>query len=301
MMSYLLGATSLKYHYLAFIASGFTLVISLAIVWVPETPRFHVAKGNAPKALKTLQFLRGHNVDPKEELIEIEEAITTQEKLSCLEVLKELPKRSVYLPFMLVMLLMFFQQFSGINALVFYSAPILQSAGFGSNSAFLALMTVGITSLLATFLNTLIIDLFGRKLLLMTSATLMAFSSYGLGLVMQETALKSVAIVSVIVFQAGFCIGYGATPWIMLPELIPLRVRGLLGGVIAAFNWGCASLITGFYFVISNKIGADIAWWIFAGINGLSVGFVAFFLPETKGKKLEITEKLFTNNYKFCT
>ena len=302
LIAYGLGAVpGLMYYHLAFIASGFTLIISLAVIWLPETPRFLIAKGNTPKGLKTLQLLRGYKINANEELVEIEDAIATQEKLSCVEVLKELPKRNVYLPFLLVILLMFFQQFSGINALNFYSAEDLQKAGFGSNSPFLALMTVGITSLLATFANTLIVDLFGRKVLLITSALLMTASSFGLGLVMRQPDLKVIAIVSVIVFQIGFCIGYGATPWIMLPELIPLCVRGVLGGIIAAFNWGCASLIAGFYLVTSEKIGADTVWWSFAGVNAISVAFVAFFLPETKGKKLETMEKQFLSDYKLCT
>ena len=299
---YCVGAIPhVKFYLTAFIASGMTVLVLLFVVWIPETPRYLVTKGKIEKALKTLAFLRGPKIDAREELVEIEGAIAKQQKLSYKEFFREFSKKNVYLPFILMFFIMTFQQLSGINAIVFYSAPILQDAGFGKDSRFIALLTVGLTSLLATIANTLIVDLFGRKLLLMTSATIMALSSFGIGLVLRFPSLHPIAILSVIGFQVGFCIGYGAIAWILIPEMIPLRVRGYLGGILVSVNRASAAITTGFYFVYADNIGEDVAWWTFAGINAVSLAFVAFFMPETKGKKLETMEKEWLSNYKLCS
>lgn len=289
------------FYQTAFVASGITVILLPAIFLLPETPRYLITKGKPKEALKTLLFLRGTGVNVQEELLEIEEAIAKQRKLSCGETLRELTHRNVYLPFILMVFIMIFQQTSGVNAVVFYSAPILHEAGFGKNSNFVAALTVGLTTLIFTLVNTLSVDFFGRKILLLASGTVMSLSSLGLGYAMRYPNLSPLAVASVIGFQIGFCIGYGAIPWIMIAEMIPLRVRGTLGGVLAAVNWGFAALVTGFYFVYANSIGHDVAWWTFALMNLISVAFVAIFLPETKGQKLEIMEQQMMNRYKFCT
>ena len=297
---YCVGAIpGLMFYHTAFIASGMTVLALLFVVWIPETPRYLVIKRKTEEALKTLKFIHGPKIDPREELVEIEGAISKQQKLSYKEFFEECSKKNVYLPFILMFFIMLF---SGLNVIIFYSAPILQDAGFGKDSRFIALLTVGLTSLLATIANTLIVDLFGRKLLLMTSATIMALSSFGIGLVLRFPSLHPIAILSVIGFQVGFCIGFGTISWILIPEMIPLRVRGYLGGILVSVNRASATIISGFYFVYADSIGKDVAWWTFAVVYVISLAFVAFFLPETKGKKLETMEKEWLNsNYKLCS
>ena len=274
----------------------------LIVIWLPETPRFLIAKKNFTKALKVLVFLRGPKINAQEEITEITGAIAKQKKLSCMETLLEMRHRSVYLPFILMFMVMFFQQFSGINVIAFYGEIILKNAGLSQEMAkYMALLSIGFFPVVFTLANTLIVDLCGRKILLLTSALIMAFSSYGLGLFNRYNSLSILGIVSMICFEFGFCIGYGAIPWIMIAEMIPLRVRGQLGGILTGFNWGCGALITGFYFVYVEYVGADYAWWTFGFLNIASFVFVAIFLPETKGKKLEVMEKQFVSNYKLCT
>ena len=241
-------------------------------------------------------------MNAQEEMTEIEVAITKQKKLSCSETLRELRHRSVYLPFLLMLVVMFFQQFSGINAIAFYGDIILKDAGLSDKMAkYMGLVAVGLCPVIFTLATTLIVDYFGRKSLLMVSAFFMVLSSFGLGLFNRYSSLHALGIVSLIGFEFGFSIGYGAIPWIMIAEMIPLRVRGLLGGILATFNWSCASMITGLYFVFAQYVGPCYVWWTFSLLNMSSLAFVAFFLPETKGKKLEAIERQFVNNYRLCT
>ncbi|XP_003389392.2 PREDICTED: facilitated trehalose transporter Tret1-like [Amphimedon queenslandica] len=292
----------IEYYQTAFIAAGMSCIAFLIVIWLPETPRFLIAKENFKKALKVLVFLRGPTMNAQEEIAEIEGAIAKQKKLSCIETLREMRHRSVYLPFILMLMVMFFQQFSGINTIAFYGEIILKDAGLSQEMAkYMALLSIGLCPVIFTLPTVLTVDLVGRKILLMASALIMGFSSYGLGLFNRYENLNILGIVSMICFEFGFSIGYGPIPWIMIAEMIPLRVRGQLGGILVGFSWGCAALITGFYFVYVEYVGADYAWWTFGFLNIASFAFVAFFLPETKGKKLEVMEKQFLNNYKLCS
>ena len=103
--------------------------------------------------------------------------------------------------------------------------------------------------------------------------------------------LAPVAITSLMLFFAAFSIGWGPVPWILIGELIPLHVRGF-GNTLATFtNWGSAAIVLGFYFSYSEFVNLWFAWWTFSVINIIGVLFVAFFVPETKGKTLEDISK----------
>ena len=296
----------MSFYTTAFIACGLTLIVALFMIWVPETPLFLVAKGDNEQANKVLKWLRGPQIDVRNELKEINDTVSQQHKLSLVEFLKTLTQRNVYLPFVLMLFVMMFQQFSGINALIFYAASIFKTAGFGENSEYVALFSVGFTATFFTFVAVFLIDLFGRKILLFVSALTMALSSTGIGVSMfyQDcdvcSNMNALAVVSVIVFEMGFSIGYGAIPWVLIAEMIPLHVRGYLGGVLSLVNWCCATIVVGCYLSYAREIGEDVAWWTFAGINVLSALFIVIFLPETKGKKLEGVEQQMVEKFRFC-
>lgn len=296
----------MSFYSTAFVACGLTLILAIFIIWVPETPRFLVAKGHKEQANKVLKWLRGPQIDVGNELKEINDSISQQHKLSVGEFLKQLKQRNVYLPFVLMLFVMMFQQFSGINALIFYAAPIFKTAGFGENSEYVALFAVGLTAIFFTFVSVFLVDLFGRKILLFVSALTMAVSSTGMGLSLfyQDcdvcSNINALAVVSVIVFEMGFSIGFGAIPWVLIAEMIPLHVRGYLGGVLSIVNWCCATIVVGCYLSYAREIGDDVAWWTFAGINVLSALFIVIFLPETKGKKLEEMEQQLLQKYRLC-
>ena len=296
---------TLTYYHDAFIVAGITVVVFFCIVWIPETPRFLIANQNPDKAYKVLKLFRGPMFDVDSEIREIEGSIP-QDGISFRQIIHEFKKRNVYFPFILLLLLMMFRQFSGLNAAIFYTAPILKRAGITDYKLF-ALITVGVIEVVFTFISIFIVDLFGRKILLISSAALMSLSCTGLGIGIyyQHCSdcphISAIAVISMILFIVGVSIGFDFIPYIMVPELIPLRVRGFLGGVLSALHWGFAALIGGLYLFYAHEVTAPVAWWSFAVINLISVIFVATFLPETKGKKLEVMERELVYRYKFCS
>lgn len=298
---------AIKFYHTAFIACVITIVHFFGTFFIKETPRFLIAKGNNERAEKVLKFLRGPKIDITREISEIEMTLSNNTHLSFIRVLCEFRRRDVWLPFILLMFLMMFRQFSGINALIFYADPILESAGL-KDIRLIALMTVGVAEVLLTFVSTLIVDLCGRKVLLIVSAIVMSLGSAGLGIssyfqsdcTLCPHSTNYLTIASLTIFIIGVSIGFDSIPYIMVAELIPLRVRGLLGGLLSAFHWLFAVVVAGLYLLSAGFDGAT-TWWTFAFVNAISVAFVAFFLPETKGKKLEAIEEEMASKYRLCS
>ena len=314
------------FQYTAILAVGITLVFLILVLWVPETPRYLITKGKRTDAAKSLKFLRGPHVDISGEVYEIEVILSKDRRFeSVREFLYELRKKSSYISFLLLLFLLAIQQLSGINALIFYAANVLNSAGVG-HSQFTALLCIGLTEVVATVVSSLVVDLFGRKILLISSAVVMSLSCTALGVhfyfshmavcneVVNATAsigdtagsggcphLSLLAVVSVIGFMVGYSVGMGAIPWILISELFPLRVRGVLAGVVSAVNWACAAMVAGLYFEYVDLVKEWCAWWTFAMLNLIAAVFVAVLLPETRGKKLELIEQQLLYNYRLCS
>ena len=317
---------TLTFQYTAIIAVGMTLLFLLLVLWVPETPRYLITKGRRTAAAQSLKFLRGPRIDISGEIYEIEIILSKARKFdSVQEFFYEIRKKSSYISFLLLLFLLAIQQLSGINALIFYAANILNSAGVG-HSQFIALLCIGLTEVVATVVSSLVVDLFGRKILLIISAVIMSLSCTALGTNFYFTHMEScnevinatvtvgsaagsgschdlspLAVSSVIGFIVGFSVGMGAIPWILISELFPLRVRGLLAGVVSAVNWACAAIVSGLYFEYVYRVKEWYAWWTFAMLNLVAAVFVAVLLPETRGKKLELIEQQLLYNYRLCS
>lgn len=308
LLVYCIGSISyLKYTHVALVAVGITAVYTVLMVFLPETPRFLFSKNKAPEAKQILRWLRGPKVDTVEEQFQMQAIVSQERRMTCSDLWRELRLRRAYIPLVLMIFIMAFQQFCGINGLIFYAVAILKSAGLGTNSPFIALFTIGLTELVFTLVTVFTMDLFGRKILLIVSGSVMAVSSFTLGLTLylvqhsHYTSLQPLAVVCVLLFTMGFALGWGAVPWTLVSEIFPLQIHGLLGGVVSAVNWGCGAIVGGFYFEYGLLVGQWGVWWTFGAINLIGVCFVAVFLPETKGKQLGIIEQLMQNRYSVCS
>ena len=295
----------LKYTYVALVAVGITAIYTVLMSFLPETPRFLISKNKTSEATKVLRWLRGPRVNTDEERFQMQAVASQEKRMSCDDLWRELRQRSAYIPLILMVFIMMFQQFCGINGLIFYGVRVLESAGLGVKSPFIALFTIGLTELVFTLVTVFTMDLIGRKILLIISGSVMAVSSFTLGIALYfmkfHSAMQPLAVVCVLMFTMGFALGWGAVPWTLVSEIFPLQVHGLLGGMVSAVNWACAAIVGGFYFEYGMVVGQWGVWWTFAAINLIGVCFVAVFLPETKGKRLEVIEQLMQNRYSVCS
>ena len=310
----------LKYTDVALIAAGILTLFAFLLLFVVESPSWLYNKGMDLEGNRTLNFLRGPNANILKEIRGIRSVVENVKSFTIIDQLKAFKNRWVYLPFILVLGLMFFQQFSGINAAIFYSSQIFSSAEV-SNPTLVTLLAVGLTQIFATFLSVVMVDLLGRKILLTISSSGMLISSAGLGVyflifyhycdgglgtqvgsgvslsICQKSDFGGLAIACVVVFIIAFSLGWGPITWSMMSELLPLQVRGLAGAVATFVNWTFAFIITLAYSDYSKAVTPKFAWWSFSFVMLLSIFFVLFFLPETKGRKLEEIESHFREGH----
>ncbi|XP_014610094.1 PREDICTED: facilitated trehalose transporter Tret1-like isoform X3 [Polistes canadensis] len=288
----------LNWRYLALLGSIFPIPFLILMFLIPETPRWYISKGKTKRARKSLQWLRGKNVDITEELTMIEELHVESEK-DMQNGLSELLKPSHVKPILISLGLMFFQQMSGINAVIFYTVQIFKDAGSTVDEN-ISTIIVGIVNFLSTFIAAVVIDKLGRKMLLYASGISMFITLFTLGsyfyVKMSDADVSNfgwIPLLSMIIYVIGFSLGFGPIPWLMMGEILPARIRGTAASIATAFNWTCTFVVTKTYEDFKELTGAHGTFWFFGIICALGVIFVYIWVPETRGRSLEEIEKRF--------
>lgn len=197
--------------------------------------------------------------------------------------------------------MMFAQICTGINTIIYYTATIFQNAGFSSNtSAIYATIGVGAVNFVMTIVAIAFTDRWGRKPLLYAglSGMLIALACLGtafrFGDILGES-LRWVAVGSVIVYIACFAFSLGPIGWIMVSEVLPLKIRGFAMGICTVANFTFNLIVVSSFPILVSKIGEGYTFWIFGVISVLCLVFVFFFVPETKGISLERIEANWRN------
>ena len=293
LVAYFLGM-NLKWNTLALAGAAFSVVALLFLSFVPETPHWLIIKNRKKEALLALASLRGPHTNVEEEYRDIEEGLETNETFTY----SEFKKRELSRPLFIAVLLMVIQQFSGINAVMFYTVSIFKSAGFEQSE--LATVVIGAVQVVATFVACFLMDRTGRRRLLIIAGSLMSFTCatfgyyyYAVSTGTSPASLSWLAILSLVLYIIGFSLGWGPVPMLVMSEIFPARARGAASGIAVLSNWFCAFIITKEFLFFQEVLGQAGTFWLF-GICCLSgVMFVAKYLPETKGKSLEDIELYF--------
>ncbi|XP_050440909.1 facilitated trehalose transporter Tret1-like isoform X2 [Adelges cooleyi] len=289
----------LNWQMLAILGACIPVPFLVCMFLIPETPQWYISRNKSKKAKKALQWLRGKNADVTQEFSEIEKANhmgKNEEMPGYLSLFSKMYSK----PLLISMGLMLFQQFSGINAVIFYTVKIFKEAG-SSIDENLCTIIVGIVNFLSTFVATALIDKLGRKILLYASSATMAVTLITLGTFFNyKNAGYDVSqygwlpLVSFVFFIIGFAIGFGPIPWLMMGEILPAKIRGTAASLATAFNWACTFLVTKTFSDLLRVFGADGAFWLFGGICLTGLVFIIFCVPETQGKSLEDIERNLT-------
>ena len=310
----------LHYYNIALIIVGIVAVFELMMVWLCETPRWLITRGQKERAGKILEFLRGPGYDFEKELADIITTVKKTPRLTTLQVLKQFKRRSVYIPVIMLLFVMFFMQGGGLNAINTFGSTIFDQAGVANPNSVSA-YSIGIIGIVFIIFSMFIVDRVGRKILLVISGVGICLSTVLLGvhqfitrpslcigsqnstLLAQDlempcnTQFFPLAIFSVCLFSATFNLGWGPVPWVLLGELLPLQVRGLAFGLAVIVVWGTIAVVTGCYISYVELVSPWFAWWTFSALNLAAILFVIFGLIETKGKSLEgIQEHFETKN-----
>lgn len=188
------------------------------------------------------------------------------------------------------LLLMFFQQFSGINAVIFYTAPIFQSAGSTMDPAVCSIV-VGVVQVVMTLASSVLIDKAGRRILLLQSSFIMGACLIVLGVYfkMQNDKVDVsnigwLPLASVVLFIISFSLGFGPIPWMMMGELCAPDIKGLASALAVMFNWTLVFLVTKSFGTMQELLGSDWTFWFFGAWMMVCTVYVFIKVPETKGK-----------------
>lgn len=310
-------------------------IFFLLLFIAPETPRWLVMKGHTEKAEGILTKLVGSAM-AKQEIVEIKRSFDNEETVSLKPYyrfmmtwlilfvvgiislsLANIPSAleismivsfiiALYIPvksygFAIIItgvLLSAFQQFVGINVVLYYAPEIFKSMGSGTDSALLQTIIVGIINLSFTVLAIMTVDKFGRKPLLITGALVMAVSMLGLGTSFSQGLPSGLKLMFMLAYTAGFAMSWGPVCWVMLAEIFPNSVRSSVMSVAVAAQWVSNFLIS-WTFPIMDKndtlmsvFNHGFAYWVYGFFAVLAALFVWKRIPETKGKILEDMEKL---------
>jgi sugar porter (SP) family MFS transporter len=267
-------------------------IFGLGMLFLPESPRWLVQRGNREGARTILAQIRETtNVDG--ELRDIEESVTrAPERGRFSDLLEPAIRPAVVVGIGLAI----FQQITGINTVIYYAPVIIQTAGISSASgAILATAGIGLVNVLVTIVSMWLIDRKGRRPLLLSGIAGMAITLGILGLVFRvpnhSGGLAWLAVISMMAYVGSFAISLGPIFWLLISEIYPLKIRNSAEGVAATFNWGTNLLITLTFLTLVEKLGPSWTFW-FYGASAVAAGiFSYYFVPETKGRTLEEIEE----------
>ncbi|MFC6259863.1 sugar porter family MFS transporter [Levilactobacillus fujinensis] len=258
---------------------------------LPESPRFLAEKGHTEEALSVLKMLRKNTADdPEKELADIE-MVAHQPKGGVKELF------TIARPAVIVAVgIMLLQQLVGINSVIYFLPQVfIKGFGFAEGSAIWISVGIGIVNFVVTVLATFIMDKFNRKTFLMFGSIVMAVS-LGILAVLNFTvnihaaAIPTMILIAIYIF--GFAISWGPIAWVTIGEIFPLSVRGIGSSIGSAANWIGNFLVSQFFLVMlsyfHNNVGGPFA--VFAVFAVLSMFFVHYLVPETRGKSLEEIE-----------
>ncbi|KAH8283468.1 hypothetical protein KR018_003179 [Drosophila ironensis] len=296
---YLVGGF-LDLLYINILCAILPIIFFVVHFFMPESPVYLALKGRNDDAAKSLQWLRGADADIEDELKEIFEESQRQNGQEKVNIIAALRRPIVLKGLGISVLLQVFQQWTGINAILFYSSSIFADVG-SSLSGTDASIIIAVVQVTSTFVAVMIIDKTGRRILLIISGLLMAISTALMGLYFQMDESKPgsmddfgwLPICSICVFIVFFSIGFGPVPWLVMAELFSEDVKSVAGSISGTSNWLSAFLVTLLFPILKSGIGPGPTFWIFTVIAVLSFLYSLFFVPETKGKTiLEIQDLL---------
>ncbi len=288
--NYLIGtyvAEEIAWRWMLGVEAFPALLYTAMCLTIPESPRWLIAK--AGRRDDGIDVLRSINRESSEEdIVQLADSIAaTSSDLS-----SKTPFFSAKLkiPIMLAFFVAFFNQLSGINAILYFAPRIFQWTGLEENAALLQSVGIGVTNLIFTYVGLWLIDRLGRR-------TLLYIGSFGyiasLGTCAWAFSAESYSIVPYCIFAfiAAHAIGQGAVIWVFISEIFPNRHRAAGQALGSSTHWLFAALLTLVFPPMAEALSPAVIFGFFCFMMVLQLVWVQFFVPETKGVPLENIEK----------
>lgn len=297
----LLVGTIAGWRYMYGVSFPLALIMGFGMWWLPASPRWILLRAMQEKgkldelresAINCLCRLRGPVISDSasQQIDEILSELSHlgEEEATLGEIFQGRCLKALTIGAGLVL----FQQVTGQPSVLYYAATIFQSAGFSAAAdATRASIFVGLWKLIMTGVAVLAVDRAGRRPLLLGGVSGMTIALFLLGSYYTYLdGVPAVAVLGLLVYVGCYQLSFGPIGWLMISEIFPLRLRGRGLSIAVLVNFGANALVTFAYSPMKDLLGAGIVFFIFGGVAILSLVFIFFIIPETKGLTLEEIE-----------
>merc|ERR1719481_547156 len=288
-MNNVLGTES-GWPWLVSINAIFAIFQVATLPFCPESPKYLLLdKDDTIRAENSLQWLRG-TIEVHREMDEMKKEQEASRREPKVTLRKMLTTPSLRKPLIIANMMMLAQQLSGINAAMFFSTKIFQSAGLDEAASQSATLGMGTVNVAMTFVSLALIERLGRKTLMLAGLTEQLLSTVLLlaSLLTFTTvpAMSYVAVAAVIFFVVGFATGPGSIPWFFVTELFTMSGRSTATSMAVTMNWA-ANFLVGLSFQPIQMLAGVWVFMVFIVIQILFIIYVFLVVPETKGRTIE--------------
>lgn len=260
-----------------------SLAYLILIRFIPESPRWLIHRGENEKAAAILRIVNpdGYETD-MDAILHSSASGRAQSKIF---------SASNRTPIMLAVLFAFFNQVSGINAIIYYAPRIFAMAGLGAQASLLSTVGIGLVNFIFTLLAINIMDRVGRRTLMLVGSVGLILSLVLVAVTFYSGRLDSFAIpLYIMAFIAFFAFSQGAVIWVFISEIFPNAVRAKGQTLGSSTHWIMAAVIAFCFPYLAERLGGTVTFSFFAAMMVLQLLFVWWLMPETKGKSLEQIE-----------
>ncbi|MBD1430307.1 sugar porter family MFS transporter [Sphingobacterium litopenaei] len=262
-----------------------SLLFLIGIVWLPESPRWLIAKGRLEEARAVL--LRFGNSAVVEKTVD--EVVNSNKETSPIS-FKEVLHKSVRPAVVIGVTLAIFQQFCGINVVFNYTSTIFESIGASLDQQLFETVSIGIVNLLFTLVAMWQVDKLGRRPLMLIGALGLAITYVVLAFLLQNQISSVLVSIFVLLSISVYATSLAPVTWVLISEIFPNRVRGMATSLAMVALWSAYFILVFTFPILAEKLGTYGPFYLYAGICVLGFVFVLRKVKETKGQTLEELE-----------
>ena len=262
----------------------------LLCLTVPKSPRWLAGKGRMDEAMSVLERVRGSEEIAGHEMTEISEVVS-HESGSAMELLQPGLRKALFVGLFLAV----FSELSGITIVMYYGPSILEKAGFTMGGALSGHFTLGIVITLFTLIAVWLVDIVGRRPLMLLGNTGAFIGLVGIGVLFSTGMTEgNIVVIMMCLFVACFSFSLGPIKWVVMSEIFPTKIRGRAVAIATFALWMTDVFLNHVFPIIRDKLGVEANFFLFACFLVPQFFFVWKIMPETKDRTLEEIEQSWT-------